>query len=771
MDIELESSAAKEFERLFRLSEHERRAAADASGQNPLNHSPHSQPKTHPHSHSHIASSEVLTRTAALLDAYDKNVADRFLEPTSTFATEELQRWLGETAELDFSLPEADAPKVVGAFSIIRPISEGDLCSIYLAQQSEPVVRTAAIKVLHSTARRRETLRRFDTERQAISAMRHPNIAQFYEAGASESGHAYFAMEYIDGPEITSFCVERNLPVRDRLRIFLQVCSAIAHAHQRGILHRDLKPSNILVAVEGDAGTPQAKVIDFGVSKAMEANEETSATMTGQVVGTLAYMSPEQLRGDAGAVDTRADVFSLGLVLFEMLSGRVAFSGASESAEHPVLRRADDPPARLRTTNPEFRGDLDTIVAKATALDPELRYASVADFASDIERFLDGRPVLARNPGVAYIATKFVKRNWIATSAAVVMLGAGGFAGSAVIKARAERSDLAIQFAQAWLEDVLASQRTIGESPVRESKATGLVQQVRQFDSQLPGEPRIRSMLASAVTELGYVNLAKGRNEDAQHNFDEALAIRRDLASIGIGRLGGMGDLSLALIRAGDAAGARGDGALQAGLYREAFEIDERTAAAHPNDRMALSNLGWSCERLAVHLESDDRARLDLFARQLEAFSHLNALSPTADSEHGLSSCYSNLALTKKRFAMPFEAEARQALSHGHAAVTLVPDDRHLIRALLKAKFIVAEAQQSPQEMTRQFLQAIRETEAFCDQDQQDKVGEEQLFVAGLRCDELLSEVGIDPATLSEVRSAKQRIKSRLAASNHPISR
>lgn len=750
MDINLESFAAQEFERVFRLSEHERRAATNGPS---------------PHNPEHL---QVQSRTAALLDAYEKNIADRFLEPSPTFATEELQRWLSANADLDFLLPEAEVPAIVGAFGIIRTISKGDICSIYLAEQTTPVARTIALKMLHSTARRRETLRRFDTERQAISAMRHPNIAEFYEAGVSESGHAYFAMEYVDGPPITIFCARSKLVARDRLRLFLQVCAAIGHAHQRGILHRDLKPSNILVAAEDDPDSPQAKVIDFGVSKAMKTSEDCNITMTGQVVGTLAYMSPEQLRGDAGAVDTRTDVFSLGLVLIEMLTGHAAFPTANNPSIRARLRRADDQPIRLRAGNPEFRGDLDTIVAKATALDPELRYASVTDFANDIQRFLDGRPVLARTPSIIYITTKFLKRNRIATSAAVLMLGAATFAGSVVMQSRAERSDLAMQFAQAWLEDVLATQRTIGQSQAREPNATRLLRQVRQLDSHFPDEPHVRSMLASVITERGYVNMAKGRFDAAMHDFNEALSIRRELAAIKFGRLSGMGDLSLALIRCGDAAAAQGDSELRSKFYRDAFEIDDRAAAENPNDRMALSNLGWSCERLAVLLESGDRARLDLFARQLNVFSHLNAIESSADSEHGLSSGYANLAITKKYLGMSFNHEAQQALAHGRAAAALVPDDRHLVRAALKAEFVVAETQSGAQAIATPFLQAIRRTEAFCDQDRQDKVGEDLLFSASLRCNQLLAASELDRATVGQLVEAKQRIETRLAHSSKP---
>lgn len=738
MDLDAETHAARAFERIYRLDPIDRDAA--------LVHE----------------SSQVRSRVRALLEAHARNTQDRFLEPLPTPVTRELQRWLSD----DSAEPErrdAVMPSTIGTYRIVRTIAEGDLCSIYLAQQEPPIDRVAAVKLLHSAARRRETLRRFDIERRAIAAMRHPNIAQFYEAGICGSGQAYFAMEYIEGLPITRYCTDRRLAIRDRIELFLQVCAAIAHAHQRGIIHRDLKPSNILVA---DGDHPQAKVIDFGVSKAIEPGSEPAATMTGQVVGTLDYMSPEQLRGDHDEIETRADVFSLGLLLFEILSDRRAFGGDRTETRHAPLRRADDLPTRLRAVRPEFRGDLDTIVAKATAMDPTQRYPSVSELSADLERFLSGRPVLARNPGVVHTIAKFVQRNWIATSMTALVLGAGTFAGVAVLQARAERSDLAIKFAQAWLEDVLATQRTIGESPAREPKATRLVQEVREFDAQLPGEPRVRSMLASAVTELGYVNLAKGRLDAATRNFDESLAIRRELAAVGFGALGGLGDLSLSIIRCGDVAGARGDSQLQSGLYRDAFAIDERAAAAYPNDRMALSNLGWSYERLAVQLRSDDIARLDLFGHQLEVFSRLNAAGPTSDSEHGLSSGFANLALTKKYLGVPFGAEAQQALEHGRAAVALVPDDRHMVRAEIKAEFVLAESLPDPRERSTRFLEAVRRTEALCDQDPQDKVSDDLLFAASIECDQLLTGGGQDQSTLAEIRAAKQRIETRLAGSS-----
>lgn len=719
---EFESAAESEFERLFRLEGRER-AAARTPGSPPW----------------------LVRRVDELLDAYDRNRADRFLDATPS-GLADLNRW---SRLVEDWLPLPEEPTSIGVFKIVRVIAAGDLCSIYLGQQEDPVRRSAAIKLLHSTARRRETLRRFDTERQAIAGMRHPNIAQFFEAGVSDSGQAYFAMEYIDGPQITSFCVERNLPVRDRLRLFLQVCGAIAHAHQRGILHRDLKPSNILVATEGD--TPQAKVIDFGVSKAIDASAEHAATMTGQVVGTLDYMSPEQLRGDHDQVDTRSDVFSLGLVLFEMLAGKPAFGSVADDVRRAPLRRAEDAPVRLAMLAPQFRGDLDTIVAKATAMDPALRYAAVSDFAADLQRYLDGRPVLARNPGAAYTAWKFIRRNKLATATAAIVLSAGVFAGAEVNHARNERSELVMRVAQAWLETALETQRTIGESPRREPGMTRLVQAARQLASDLPDDQRSHAMLATALAEFGYVKLEKRDFATARSVFEESLEIRRRLAASGFGPLGGMGELSLAIVRCGDVASAEGNKAERDRCYRAALAIDEQAVQLYPGEPMALSNLGWSYERLASPLPKDDPLRMSLLQRQIEVFSALNDRGPTKDSLRGLTNGYGNLSVTKHNVGLPCVEDAQNAVKFGNAGAALAPEDRYLALAALKAEFLLLES--SPQTACDQnaYFRFAQRVEHFVDEDPHDTFARLLLESAAFEIDQFLAAGAYDAGELATV--------------------
>ncbi|MFO0859862.1 MAG: serine/threonine-protein kinase [Phycisphaerales bacterium] len=718
---EFESAAESEFERLFRLEGRER-AAARTPGSPPW----------------------LVRRVDELLDAYDRNRADRFLDAPPT-GLADLSRW---SRLVENWLPQAEQPVALGAFEITRILAAGDLCSIYLGRQTSPIHRFAAIKLLHSTARRRETLRRFDTERQAIAGMRHPNIAQFFEAGVADSGQAYFAMEYIDGPPITQFCGRESLPVPDRLHLFLQVCSATAHAHQRGILHRDLKPSNILVATEGD--TPQAKVIDFGVSKAIDASAEHAATMTGQVVGTLDYMSPEQLRGDHDQVDTRSDVFALGLVLFEMLAGRPAYAAADDSRRSP-LRRAEDTPARLAMLSPQFGGDLDTIVAKATAMDPALRYPAVTDFAADVQRYLDGRPVLARNPGAVHTAWKFVRRNKLATATAAIVLSAGALAGAEVNHARNERSELVMRVAQAWLETALETQRTIGESPRREPGMTRLVQAARQLASDLPGDERAFAMLATSLAEFGYVKLEKRDFATARSVFEESLEIRRRLAASGFGPLGGMGELSLAIVRCGDVASAEGDKAERDRRYRTALAIDEQAVQLYPDEPMALSNLGWSYERLASPLPKDDPLRMSLLQRQIEVFSALNDRGPTKDSLRGLTNGYGNLSVTKHYVGLPCVEDAQKAVTFGNAGVALAPDDRYLALAALKAEFLLLES--SPETACDQnaYFRFAQRVERFVDEDPHDTFARLLLESAAFEIDQFLAAGAYDAGELATV--------------------
>ena len=316
-----------------------------------------------------------------------------------------------------------DLPERIGAYRPVARLGRGGFGEVYLAEQSEPVRRRVALKVLKRGMDSDAILQRFAREQQALARMNHEAIAKFYDAGATEWGQPYFAMELVEGKSITAFCDEKALSLRERLRLFCQICHGVQHAHQKGVLHRDLKPQNVLVA-DGASG-PQPKLIDFGIARALEGgDEDLTLTQSGALLGTPLYMAPEQLSGDASRVDTRTDVHALGLLLFELLSCEQPLREIGEHARDPIMVREHllrtDPErpsqrvakgSRASAWQRELRGDLDWIVQKACAREPERRYASAAELAMDIECHLAFEPVTAGPPTTMYLVSKFVRRN------------------------------------------------------------------------------------------------------------------------------------------------------------------------------------------------------------------------------------------------------------------------------------------------------------------------------------------------------------------------
>ena len=372
---------------------------------------------------------------------------------------------------------------------------------VYVAEQTDPVKRKVALKVIKPGMDSRHVIARFEAERQALAMMDHPNIARVFDGGATSSGQPFFVMELVQGPPITDYCDQQRLNTRERLQLFLYVCRAVHHAHQKGIIHRDLKPTNVLVPEIDGVAIP--KVIDFGVAKAIDQKltEQTVYTQFSQMIGTPLYMSPEQAGLGVVDVDTRSDVYALGVLLYELLTGQTPFDGETlkrvgpdemrrmireEEPQHPsamidTLRGE----ALSTTTNnrrgdrrqlcDELRGELDWIVMKALAKNRDARYASADEMATDLQRYLDDEPVLARPVSKWYRVRKFSRRHraLVASTAAILVTLMVGLAFATVgfLRASAEQEDnrllielLSDMYPKSWGHTTLGRKHTVYDS-------------------------------------------------------------------------------------------------------------------------------------------------------------------------------------------------------------------------------------------------------------------------------------------------------------------
>ena len=476
----------------------------------------------------------------------------------------------------------------VGPYRILSEIGEGGMGVVYRAEQEAPVRRTVALKLIKLGMDTREVVARFEAERQALALMDHPGIATVFDAGATAEGRPYFVMEHVEGLAIDRWCDEHRLDLRQRVELVMAVCRAVQHAHQKGIIHRDLKPSNVLVLER--EGRPQPKVIDFGIAKAIETRStgRTVYTELGRRVGTPEYMSPEQA-GDGVDVDTRSDVYSLGVLLYELLVGALPFDGAAPRAaapdEHRRLVDEPDPPppsvrfaslaperaaevARMRgTTAPvlarDLRGDLDRVIGKAMARDRALRYDAASQLAADLGRYLADQPVVAAPPTRSYRLAKFLRRH----RAGVAMSTAAGallvtFAVVSSVQARriaaalerAETQRLRAEAVSGFLVDLFAvSDPELGrggEVSAREILDRGAA----RIPRELEGQPQTRAALMDVMGRV-YQNL--GLYEQALRLQRQALAARRRLPGAAADLAATLDALGLTRSRQGDSAEAR----------------------------------------------------------------------------------------------------------------------------------------------------------------------------------------------------------------------
>jgi non-specific serine/threonine protein kinase/serine/threonine-protein kinase len=443
---------------------------------------------------------------------------------------------------------EPGAGLVIGPYHLLELIGEGGMGEVWLAEQRKPVRRRVALKLIKAGMDTREVVLRFESERQALALMDHPAIAKVFDAGSTPEGRPYFVMEYVAGIPITAYCDKHKLTTRQRMELFIQVCEGVQHAHQKAIIHRDLKPSNILVS-DVD-GKPVPRIIDFGLAKAtsQRLTDGSMYTRVGSILGTLEYMSPEQADSGGEDIDTRTDVYSLGVVLYQLLVGALPLE-LNKLAYEEMLRRVRDkdvpkPSSRIQTQGGDsaitarnrgtdapsltrqLRGDPDAVVLKALEKDRKRRYGSPSELAADLGRYLRNEPVSAHAPSVAYRARKYIRRHrlGVALAAAAVLL-LMGFAMTEAIQLRRitrerDRADRLAQFMTNMFkvsDPFEAHGKTVTAKEILDKSA-------KEIDTSLSNDPELQARM---MVTMGESYRGLGIFPEAQSLFERSLAIQQ----------------------------------------------------------------------------------------------------------------------------------------------------------------------------------------------------------------------------------------------------
>ncbi|MCX5689974.1 MAG: serine/threonine-protein kinase [Planctomycetota bacterium] len=538
-------------------------------------------------------------------------------------------------------VPGSDLPPgtLLGKFTLLRVLGAGGMGVVYEAEQTLPR-RRVALKVVRPGLLVEHLARRFRAEAQALAMLQHPGIAQIYEAGTERTQGIdipYLAMELVEGRTLTEHARQEQLGMRGRLELFVRVAEAVSHAHQRGVIHRDLKPANVMVTRSGDV-----KVLDFGIARFTENEAMASlATSSGQVLGTLSYMSPEQASGDPLRIDVRADVYALGAMLYELLADRLPLDLSKCSLVEGVRRLSDEEPSSLGTINRSLRGDLETIVAKAIEKDATRRYPSAAEFLEDVRRYLNDEPIHARPASTWYQVRKFTRRNRFLVGgvagvflALLAGLSATLWQASRTVDAlsQAQRESDVSQSALAFMVQILASgdpgsslgkdpslravlemaasriehgeiksERVVASVAAEVGKAFGNLGDYRRAEMlqrrALEAERTVfgprSSNVISRISSIGYIMQRQGRAQDS-------LPLLREAYAMAMSDHGPRSEcLFEIMLQLGNALEPAPEGTL---FYERAYTMGrELWGARHPSTLMAMSNLGYSLDGSGQH--------------------------------------------------------------------------------------------------------------------------------------------------------------------------
>jgi eukaryotic-like serine/threonine-protein kinase len=537
----------------------------------------------------------------------------------------------------------------IGPYVLVRKLGEGGMGQVWLAEQTTPVKRQVALKLIKGGLYDSAVIQRFESERQSLAVMNHPAIAKVFDAGATKDGQPYFVMEFVGGPPISRYCDNKKLNIRERLELFIKVCDGVQHAHQKAIIHRDLKPSNILVVEVDGKATP--RIIDFGVAKAISPQagaEQTQFTEMGALVGTRGFMSPEQADPNVVDVDTRTDVYSLGVVLYVLLTGMLPFDsdGGKKKPIDEVLRqlREEDPPSPSTKVNTEketamaaaerrgtdtkqlgklLQGDLDWITMKSVERDRTRRYGTPSELAADVERYLANRPVMARPANTGYRLKKYVQRHRLAVAAvsgAALLLVAFAITQAVQLQQTRRERDRANRITQFMKNMFKVSNPSVSRGNSITAREI-LDSSSKNIDTELAKDPELQAELTNV---MGNVYMTLGLYSQAQPLLTRSVEIRRRvLGPKNPDTLMSIDDLCLLLLRQGHYAEADK-------MLRETLVVDRRVLGPeHETTLRALVIFAGTLDAEGHYPEAEklQRETIEIRRRTLGTENDLTALS------------------------------------------------------------------------------------------------------------------------------------------------